>query len=117
MAVFSDSESEDEGLNEVVGPGKREDDVDQWRKRLRAEPKPRTIRQKSDIETRYFFPLRFYLKVASRYEIMKKIGDGNFAIVHKCRMANTSSEFAMKIIDKGIMKGKVQLSCHFRSRG
>lgn len=91
VAVFSDSES-DEGLNEVVGPGKREDDVDQWRKRLRAEPKPRTIRQKSDIET--------------RYEIMKKIGDGNFAIVHKCRMANTSSEFAMKIIDKGIMKGK-----------
>ena len=44
-----------------------------------------------------------------RYEIMKKIGDGNSAVVHKCRMANTSSEFAMKIIDKGIMKGKVRL--------
>ena len=46
-------------------------------------------------------------KISIRYDIMKKIGDGNFAVVHKCRMKNTQSEFAMKIIDKGIMKGKV----------
>ena len=43
-----------------------------------------------------------------RYEIGKKIGDGNFAIVYRCRMANTQSEFAMKVIDKSIMKGKVR---------
>ena len=42
-----------EAIHEVVGPGKREDDADQWRKELRAKSRPRNIRQKSDIEQRY----------------------------------------------------------------
>lgn len=82
-------------LEATIGQGKREDDADHWRKELRAKSRPRTIRQKSDIE--------------QRYEILKKIGDGNFAIVHKCRMKNTQSEFAMKVIDKAIMKGKEEM--------
>ena len=44
---------------------------------------------------------------ALRYKIGDEIGDGNFAKVYKCRMANTQSEFAMKVIKKEIMKGKV----------
>jgi len=93
--LFSDDEDDARAVNEVVGQGKREDDADQWRKELRLKKEPRTIRQKSDIEL--------------RYEIGKKIGDGNFAIVYRCRMANTQSEFAMKVIDKSIMKGKEEM--------
>ena len=39
-------------INEVVGQGKREDDADQWRRELRAKPRPRTIRDRADIELR-----------------------------------------------------------------
>lgn len=93
--LFSDDEDDARAVNEVIGQGKREDDADQWRKELRLKKEPRNIRQKSDIEL--------------RYEIGKKIGDGNFAIVYRCRMANTQSEFAMKVIDKTIMKGKEEM--------
>ena len=48
-----------------------------------------------------------FLTLATRYKIGDEIGDGNFAKVYKCRMANTQSEFAMKVIKKEIMKGKV----------
>ena len=39
-------------LEATIGQGKREDDADHWRKELRAKSRPRTIRQKSDIEQR-----------------------------------------------------------------
>ena len=44
--------------------------------------------------------------IESRYEIGKTIGDGNFAVVKECRLRNTESEYAMKIIDKSKLKGK-----------
>ena len=44
--------------------------------------------------------------VYSRYEAGKTLGDGNFAIVKQCKMRNTESEYAMKIIDKAKLKGK-----------
>ena len=53
--LLSDDEEEVRAVHEVVGQGRREDDADQWRKELRAKAKPRTIRQKSDIEQRYYY--------------------------------------------------------------
>ena len=55
------------------------------------------------------------LTLFARYKIGDEIGDGNFAKVYKCRMANTQSEFAMKVIKKEIMKGKVSLLSFFSS--
>ena len=48
--LLSDSEG---SLEATIGQGRREDDADHWRKELRAKARPRTIRQKSDIEQRY----------------------------------------------------------------
>ncbi len=44
--------------------------------------------------------------VTDKYEIIKTLGDGNFAVVKQARLKNTDLEFAIKIIDKSKMKGK-----------
>lgn len=44
--------------------------------------------------------------VLSRYELGRTLGDGNFAIVRQAKLKNSSSEYAMKIIDKPKLKGK-----------
>lgn len=33
-------------------------------------------------------------------------GDGNFAVVRTCRDRNTGEEFALKVIDKSMCRGK-----------
>jgi len=60
---------------------------------------PRRVIGRSDIET--------------RYEIGRTIGDGNFAVVKECRLRNTESEYAMKIIDKSKLKGKEDMIGRF----
>ncbi|XP_035286788.1 serine/threonine-protein kinase DCLK3 isoform X1 [Anguilla anguilla] len=43
------------------------------------------------------------------YDIGRVIGDGNFAVVRECRMQNSDTRYAMKIIDKEKLKGKEQM--------
>ncbi|RNA12882.1 serine threonine- kinase DCLK2-like isoform X1, partial [Brachionus plicatilis] len=43
-------------------------------------------------------------RILDRYEILKTLGDGNFAVVKHARLKNTEHEFAIKIIDKSKMK-------------
>ncbi|CAF4201693.1 unnamed protein product, partial [Rotaria magnacalcarata] len=42
--------------------------------------------------------------VTDKYELGKKMGDGNFAIVRRSKLRGTEKEFAVKIIDKSKMK-------------
>ncbi|CAF0779210.1 unnamed protein product [Adineta steineri] len=44
--------------------------------------------------------------VTDKYDLGKKMGDGNFAIVRRSKLRNTDREYAVKIIDKSKMKGK-----------
>ena len=45
-----------------------------------------------------------FSRVTDRYEILKTLGDGNFAVVKQARLKNTDHEYAIKIIDKSKMK-------------
>ncbi|XP_074651929.1 serine/threonine-protein kinase DCLK1-like [Tubulanus polymorphus] len=45
----------------------------------------------------------------SKYEILKLIGEGNFAVVKECREKSTGKDFALKIIDKKKCKGKEKM--------
>ncbi len=42
--------------------------------------------------------------VSDRYEILKTLGDGNFAVVKQAKLRSTDNEYAIKIIDKSKMK-------------
>jgi doublecortin-like kinase 3 len=42
--------------------------------------------------------------VTDRYEILKTLGDGNFAVVKQAKLRSTDNEYAIKIIDKSKMK-------------
>ncbi|KAK2166677.1 hypothetical protein NP493_1310g00030 [Ridgeia piscesae] len=44
--------------------------------------------------------------ILKKYDLGKVIGDGNFAVVKQCKLKNTSSEYAMKVMDKAKLKGK-----------
>ncbi len=44
--------------------------------------------------------------VAEKYDFIKTLGDGNFAVVKQARHKITDHEYAIKIIDKSKMKGK-----------
>merc|ERR1712166_1159479 len=44
-------------------------------------------------------------KVEESYDIGKKIGDGNFAVVKECTKKETGEKFALKIIDKSKTRG------------
>lgn len=44
--------------------------------------------------------------VSEKYEFIKTLGDGNFAVVKQARHKLTDHEYAIKIIDKSKMKGK-----------
>ena len=43
------------------------------------------------------------------FEIGKKLGDGNFAVVRECFHKQTDEKFALKIIDRSKMKGKEKM--------
>ncbi len=45
--------------------------------------------------------------MTDKYELGKKMGDGNFAIVHRSKLRGTEREYAIKIIDKSKMKVKI----------
>ena len=52
---------------------------------------------------KYNMPARKIITVAevqSRYDMYDQIGEGNFADVYVCKLVNTESQFAMKIMDK-----------------
>ena len=42
--------------------------------------------------------------ISERYEILKTLGDGNFAVVKQAKLRSTDNEYAIKIIDKSKMK-------------
>jgi serine/threonine protein kinase len=42
--------------------------------------------------------------VTEKYDILKTLGDGNFAIVKQSKLKSTDQEYAIKIIDKSKMK-------------
>lgn len=42
--------------------------------------------------------------VTDRFELGKKMGDGNFAVVHRSKLRGSEREFAIKIVDKTKMK-------------
>jgi hypothetical protein len=43
-------------------------------------------------------------RLEERYDILKTLGDGNFAIVKQCKNKENGHEYALKIIDKSKMK-------------
>ncbi|KAJ8268151.1 hypothetical protein COCON_G00133230 [Conger conger] len=47
--------------------------------------------------------------IEQHYEIGRVIGDGNFAVVRECRLRNSDTCYAMKIIDREKVKGKEQM--------
>ncbi|KAH9505476.1 Serine/threonine-protein kinase dclk3 [Bulinus truncatus] len=47
--------------------------------------------------------------ILQRYELGKKLGDGNFAIVRQSKNRETGQEVAIKVIDKAKLKGKEQM--------
>ncbi|CAF3676010.1 unnamed protein product [Rotaria socialis] len=50
--------------------------------------------------------------ITDKYDLGKKMGDGNFAIVRRSKLRGTEKEFAVKIIDKSKMKGKEYMLDH-----
>ncbi|GFO00432.1 serine/threonine-protein kinase dclk3 [Plakobranchus ocellatus] len=44
--------------------------------------------------------------IFERYDLGRKLGDGNFAVVRQSRKKETGQEFAVKVIDKAKLKGK-----------
>ncbi|CAF2882352.1 unnamed protein product [Rotaria sp. Silwood2] len=50
--------------------------------------------------------------ITDKYELGKKMGDGNFAVVHRSKLRGTDREYAIKIIDKSKMKGKEYMLDH-----
>ena len=44
--------------------------------------------------------------ISNKYYVGDIIGDGNFAVVRKCKSRKTKQEFALKIIDKSKCQGK-----------
>ena len=44
--------------------------------------------------------------ISSKYMVGDIIGDGNFAVVRRCKSRKTKQEFALKIIDKSKCQGK-----------
>lgn len=42
--------------------------------------------------------------IHERYEMLKTLGDGNFAVVKQARLRSTENEYAIKVIDKSKMK-------------
>lgn len=60
--------------------------------------------------------------ISDRYKVGRMLGDGNFAVVRECVEHSTGREYALKIINKGKCRGKVEepaaeyswrLSVHF----
>lgn len=63
--------------------------------------------QKEDMQTRKLRrQISSVSRVTDKYEILKTLGDGNFAVVKQSKQKNTDNEYAIKIIDKSKMKGK-----------
>lgn len=48
-------------------------------------------------------------EIQNQYLLGSLIGDGNFAVVVKLKDKSTSSDFALKVIDKSKCKGKVRI--------
>ncbi|KAK3731837.1 hypothetical protein QZH41_020198 [Actinostola sp. cb2023] len=48
-------------------------------------------------------------KVEEVYDIGRKIGDGNFAVVRQCTSKSSKKDFALKIIDKRKISGKEKM--------
>lgn len=78
---------------------KRKPDKDDPQQRMR--PKARIVRK-----TKTERQVSGDEYVLALYELGRKLGDGNFAIVRQSRRKETGQEFAMKIIDKAKLKGK-----------
>jgi len=45
--------------------------------------------------------------ISDRYKVGRMLGDGNFAVVRECVELSTGREYALKIINKGKCRGKV----------
>lgn len=45
--------------------------------------------------------------ISDRYKVGRMLGDGNFAVVRECVEHSTGREYALKIINKGKCRGKV----------
>ena len=54
-------------------------------------------------------------EISLKYIVGDIIGDGNFAVVRKCRSRKTKSDFALKIIDKSKCQGKEDILVRFLS--
>jgi len=57
----------------------------------------------NELPADHFIPPK---EISLKYIVGDIIGDGNFAVVRKCRSRKTKSDFALKIIDKSKCQGK-----------
>ena len=57
----------------------------------------------NELPVDHFIPPK---EISLKYSVGDIIGDGNFAVVRKCRSRKTKSDFALKIIDKSKCQGK-----------
>uniref|UniRef100_A0A2C9K787 Protein kinase domain-containing protein n=1 Tax=Biomphalaria glabrata TaxID=6526 RepID=A0A2C9K787_BIOGL len=91
------ADAKDQTKSQQKEKRKQEKEERQQRKRAKTKivRKTRAERQVSSDES-----------VVQRYDFGKKLGDGNFAIVHQCKNKESGQEVAIKVIDKSKLKGK-----------
>lgn len=93
---------EKEKLKESVEKEKNEKHAEQ-----KAKKRPSKEFTNHEIEVEYSRVMD--KKVEDVYDIGRKIGDGNFAIVRQCTNKTNKKEFALKIIDKKKIRGKEKM--------
>ncbi|KAK0043847.1 serine/threonine-protein kinase DCLK1, partial [Biomphalaria pfeifferi] len=91
------ADAKDQTKSQQKEKRKQEKEERQQRKRAKTKivRKTRAERQVSSDES-----------VVQRYDFGKKLGDGNFAVVHQCKNKESGQEVAIKVIDKSKLKGK-----------
>lgn len=70
------------------------------------KPKKVTTKKDETISNKLKRQISNASHVTEKYDFIKTLGDGNFAIVKQARHKLTDHEYAIKIIDKSKMKGK-----------
>lgn len=67
----------------------------------------KNLAKKGEIPMKLKRQITNFNRIQDRYEILKTLGDGNFAVVKHAKLKNTENEYAIKIIDKSKMRVKL----------
>lgn len=74
------------------------------------KPKAQIMKQKDWWKELPFNGVQISLEdIQQCYDIGSVVGDGNFAVVHECRIRGCSQVFAMKIVEKAKLQGRAHM--------